>query len=70
MRISHYLQRLLVNQEDQEKIAQTRREKSKERSEERHKFNDVHRAVKLETKRGHIPNHVLNKKILTWLLLF
>src|SRR5437667_8624377 len=49
--MSHYLQQLLVNQGDQERIT-PRREKGKERSEGQHKFKGVRRAVRLGTRRG------------------
>ena len=61
--MSHYLQQLLVNQGDQERIARRRREKGKERSEGQHKFKGVRRAVVLGIRKGHVPDHLLNKKV-------
>ena len=61
--MSHYLQQLLVNQGDQERIARRRREKGKERSEGQYKFKGVRHAVVLGTRKGHVPDHLLNKKV-------
>ena len=68
--MSHYLQQLLVNQGDHERIARRRREKGKERSEGQHKFKGVRRAVRLGARRGHVLDRLLNKKVWTWLLHF
>ena len=70
MMMSHYLRQLLVNQGDQERIAWRRRENGKERNKGQHKFKGVHCAVVLDTKREHVPENLLNRKVLTWLYIF
>ena len=61
--MSHYLQLLLVNQGDQERIAQRRKEKGKERSEGQYKFKGVRCAVVSATRREYMLNRLLNKKV-------
>src|SRR5436309_2850190 len=63
MTMSHYLQQLLINQGDQERIARRRRKKGNERSEGQHKFKGVRHAMVLGTRKGHVPEHLLNKKV-------
>src|SRR5437016_3812117 len=63
MMMSHYLQQLLINQGDQERIAWRRREKGKERSEGQHKFKGVRHAMVLGTRRGHVLDRLLIKNV-------